>query len=89
MYNLVVTCKGAKALVGEFVAWHQFEQLVAIQQNETIWEWFDSLFKSIHLFELDRQHLVTTAANGMTVVYSIEPIAQSEHKPGGQITPTP
>lgn len=74
MYNLTVTCKGAKAVIGEFIAWHQLEQLVHMQDNETVWTWFDSLIKSCHLFQLDRQHLVTTAANGMTVVYGIEPV---------------
>lgn len=72
MYKLTVTCKGAKAVIGEFIAWHQLEQLVAIQSNDTLWNWFDSLIKSIHLFELDTYHCVTVASNGMTCVYSVE-----------------
>ena len=76
MYKLTVTCKGAKALIGEFIAWHQLEQLINTQCNEVVWQWFDNLFKTYHLFELDHHHLVTTAANGMTVVYSVEPVTE-------------
>jgi hypothetical protein len=72
MYKLTVTCKGAKTLIGEFIGWHQLEQLVSIQANEIVWNWFDSMIKHYHILELSHFHLVTTASNGMTVVYSIE-----------------
>jgi hypothetical protein len=72
VYNLTVNCKGAKSVIGEFLAWHQLEQLVHTQASEPVWAWFDSLIERCHLFELDREHLVTVASNGMTVMYSIE-----------------
>jgi hypothetical protein len=74
MYKLTVKCKDAYAVIGEFIAWHQLEQLIHIQANESVWEWFDSLIRSMHLFELTNQHLVTVASNGATVVYNIEEV---------------
>jgi hypothetical protein len=72
MYKFTVKCKGAKAVVGEFLGWHQLEQLISLQCNESVWEWFNSLIATYHIIELPTQHLVTVASNGMTVVYSVE-----------------
>jgi len=78
MYIFTVTCKGAKTVIGEFLGWHQLEQLVDIQDSLNVWRWFDHLIATKHLLDLTVEHLVTTASNGMTVVYGIE-VNRAEH----------
>jgi len=72
MFKFTVKCKGAETEIGEFLGWHQLEQLVHTQCSESVWEWFDSLIRTKHLLELTAEHLVTVASNGMTVVYQIK-----------------
>lgn len=78
MFMFTVKCKGAKTVIGEFLGWAQLEQLVHTQCSEPVWEWFDSLIRTKHLLEMTAEHLVTTASNGMTVVYGIEVTANSQ-----------
>lgn len=72
MFNFTVKCKGAQTVIGEFLGWHQLEALVAIQCNDDLWNWFENLIQFRHLIEVSNEHFVTTASNGMTVVYGIE-----------------
>lgn len=72
MFQFTAKCKGAKTVIGEFLGWHQLEELIHIQQDETLWQWFDTLIHTKHLLDITAEHLVTVAANGMTVVYGIE-----------------
>lgn len=78
MFTFTVTCKGAKTVIGEFIGWHQLEQLIDTQCSEPVWNWFDMLIHSKHLLDIVAEHLVTTASNGMTVVYGIEVTANSQ-----------
>ncbi len=72
MYKLEVTCKGARAIIGEFAHWAEFEQLVHTQGDETVWQWFDRLISNLKLGQILDQHLVTVSqATGATVVYHV------------------